>query len=176
MMQITDLQKEQQITPVLRLGFRPFFLGGAIFSVIAITLWLLIYKGIVSLSPLGGGYWWHMHEMVFGFGCAIVAGFLLTAVQNWTGMRGVQGKTLLALFLLWLIGRVVLLVPELLGQHLTTLIDLSFLPVVAFVLGKPIIAVKQYRNLFFVPLLLLFTLANAQMHGAIYYPETFTIN
>ena len=175
MMQITDLQKEQKITPLLRLGFRPFFLSGALFSVIAILLWLLMYKGVVSFSPLGGGYWWHIHEMIFGFGCAIIAGFLLTAVQNWTGVRGAQGTSLLVLFLIWLAGRIAVLFPELLGAELTTIIDLSFLPAVAYVLGKPIIAIKQYRNLFFVPLLLLFTIANSEMHLAIYYPATFTI-
>lgn len=174
-MQITDLQKEQKITPLLRLGFRPFFLSGALFSVIAILLWLLMYKGVVSFSPLGGGYWWHIHEMIFGFGCAIIAGFLLTAVQNWTGVRGAQGTSLLVLFLIWLAGRIAVLFPELLGAELTTIIDLSFLPAVAYVLGKPIIAIKQYRNLFFVPLLLLFTIANSEMHLAIYYPATFTI-
>jgi len=175
MMQITDLQKEQKITPLLRLGFRPFFLSGAVFSIIAITLWLLMYKGTISLSPFGGGYWWHIHEMIFGFGCAIIAGFLLTAVQNWTGVRGAQGSTLLILFLLWLAGRIVLLMPNLVGDTLTTVVDLSFLPAVAFVLAKPIIAIKQYRNLFFVPLLLLFTIANLEMHLAIYLPQTFTI-
>ncbi|MBL0710628.1 MAG: NnrS family protein [Colwellia sp.] len=174
-MQITDLQKEQKITPLLRLGFRPFFLSGAVFSIIAIILWLLMYKGTINLSPLGGGYWWHIHEMIFGFGCAIIAGFLLTAIQNWTGVRGAQGNTLLILFLLWLAGRIVVLFPDLLGETLTTLIDLSFLPTVAFVLAKPIIAIKQYRNLFFVPLLLLFTLANLEMHLAIYLPQTFTV-
>tara|TARA_R110002050_G_scaffold129217_5_gene250706 strand:+ start:3047 stop:4252 length:1206 start_codon:yes stop_codon:yes gene_type:complete len=175
MMQITDLQKEQKITPLLRLGFRPFFLSGAIFSVVAIVLWLLMYKGTVNFSPLGGGYWWHIHEMIFGFGCAIIAGFLLTAVQNWTGARGAQGTSLLVLFILWLAGRIVVLFPDLLGAELTTIIDLSFLPAVAFVLGKPIIAIKQYRNLFFVPLLLLFTIANSEMHLAIYNSDTFTI-
>ena len=175
MMQITDLQKEQKITPLLRLGFRPFFLSGAVFSVVAITLWLLMYKGAINLSPFGGGYWWHTHEMIFGFGCAIVAGFLLTAVQNWTGVRGAQGTTLLVLFLLWLAGRVALFLPNLLGEVLTTVVDLSFLPAVAFVLGKPIIAIKQYRNLFFIPLLLLFTIANLEMHLATYLPQTFTI-
>lgn len=175
MMQITDLQKEQKITPLLRLGFRPFFLSGALFSVIAILLWLLMYKGVVSFSPLGGGYWWHIHEMIFGFGCAIIAGFLLTAVQNWTGVRGAQGTSLLVLFLIWLAGRISVLFPDLLGPELTTIIDLSFLPAVAYVLGKPIIAIKQYRNLFFVPLLLLFTIANSEMHLAIYNPETFSI-
>ncbi|MBL4940736.1 MAG: NnrS family protein [Colwellia sp.] len=175
MMQITDLQKEQKISPLLRLGFRPFFLSGAVFSIVAIILWLFMVKGTVMLSPLGGGYWWHIHEMIFGFGCAIIAGFLLTAVQNWTGMRGAQGSTLLFLFLLWFAGRVVVLFPTMLGETLTTLVDLSFLPIVALVLAKPIIAIKQYRNLFFVPLLMLFTLANLEMHLAIYFPQTFTI-
>ena len=170
MMQITDLAKEQQITPLFRLGFRPFFLFGALFSIIALALWLLILKGHVSLIPLGGGYWWHIHEMVFGFGGAIIAGFLLTAVQNWTGVRGAQGSTLVMLWLLWLAGRIVLLTPETLGTYLTIIIDLSFLPAVAWVLGKPIIAIKQYRNLFFVPLLALFTLANLEMHVAVLYP------
>ena len=77
MMQITDLQKEQKITPLLRLGFRPFFLSGAIFGVIAVIIWLLMYRGLVSFSPLGGAYWWHIHEMIFGFGCAIIAGFFI---------------------------------------------------------------------------------------------------
>lgn len=173
-MQITDLAKEQKIPPLLRLGFRPFFLSGAIFSVITITLWLLMYKGTISLPPLGGGYWWHIHEMVFGFSGAIIAGFLLTAVQNWTGVKGVSGNTLLALFLLWLAGRLFLVLPELLGAPLTSIIDLAFLPAVAYILAKPIMAIKQYRNLFFIPLLALFTIANAEMHLAIYYPETFS--
>ena len=176
MMQITDLQKEQKITPLLRLGFRPFFLSGAIFSIVAIILWLLMYKGAINLSSLGGGYWWHIHEMIFGFGCAIIAGFLLTAIQNWTGVRGAQGNTLLVLFLLWLAGRIVLLMPSIFSDALVTIIDLSFLPVVAYVLARPLIATKQYKNLFFVPLLLLFTLANLEMHLAIYFPQTFTIN
>lgn len=175
MMQITDLQKEQKITPLLRLGFRPFFLSGALFSVISIALWLLMYRGIITFVPLGGGYWWHIHEMIFAFGGAIIAGFLLTAVQNWTGARGAQGNTLLVLIVLWALGRVVLLFPTILGQTLSTLLDLSFLPAVAYVLAKPILAVKQYRNLFFVPLLVLLTIANMQMHAAIHYPSTFTI-
>ncbi len=175
MMQITDLKTEQKIPALLRLGFRPFFLSGAIFSVIAIILWLLMYKGTISLSPMGSGYWWHIHEMVFGFGCAIIAGFLLTAVQNWTGARGAQGNTLLAIFLLWLAGRVVILFPDLLGSSLSTLIDLSFLPVVAYILAIPILTIKQYRNLFFIPLLALFTLANLEMHLAVYFPATFNI-
>ena len=175
MMQITDLQKEQKITPLLRLGFRPFFLGGAIFSIVAITLWLLLYRGTIAFTPLGGGYWWHIHEMIFGFGGAIIAGFLLTAVQNWTGVRGAQGSTLLMLVLLWLLARLAIFTPDLLGRTLTVVIDVSFLPAVAWVLAKPIIGIKQYRNLFFVPLLLLFTLVNIEMYLALYLPESFSV-
>ncbi|MEM5529585.1 NnrS family protein [Gammaproteobacteria bacterium AS21] len=167
-MQTTNLKKEQKITPLLQLGFRPFFLSGAIFGVIAILLWLLMYRGALAIAPLGGAYWWHIHEMIFGFGCAIVAGFLLTAIQNWTGVAGVKGKPLLFLFILWLAGRVLLLAPELVGNIFASIIDLSFIPSIAFVLARPILAIKQYRNLFFVPLLALFTLANLEMHLAIY--------
>jgi len=175
MMQISDLQQEQQITPLFRLGFRPFFFSGALFSVIAIILWILILKGSLPLKPFSSGYWWHIHEMIFGFACAIIAGFLLTAVQNWTGSRGIHGVKLMFLFAFWLVGRVVMLFPELLGNNISSLIDLSFLPLTAFFLAQPIIKVKQYRNLFFIPLLLLFTLANLQMHLAVYYPNSVSV-
>lgn len=175
MMQITDLQKEQKILPLLRLGFRPFFLFGALFSIIAIMLWLFILQGKTALQPLGGGYWWHIHEMIFGFSAAIIAGFLLTAVQNWTGLKGIQNKSLLFLVCLWLIARVALLVPTLFGETITMLLDLAFLPAVAIFLGRPIIAIKQYRNLFFVPLLVLFTVVNTQMYLSLTHAELFSM-
>lgn len=175
MMQITDLQTEQKITPLLRLGFRPFFLFGSIFAIVAIFLWLLMLQGKVELSPLGGAYWWHMHEMIFAFSGAIIAGFLLTAVQNWTGIKGIQNKSLLFLVVLWLFARVALLTPSLLGETISMLIDLSFLPAVAIFLGKPIIAIKQYRNLFFVPLLLLFTIVNIEMYISLYSSGSFSM-
>lgn len=173
MMQITDLEKEQQIPAFFRLGFRPFFIMGALFSTISILLWLLMLQGKISFVPMGGGYWWHIHEMIFGFGSAIIAGFLLTAIQNWTGIPGIRGKILIYLVSLWLIGRFAIAFPNILGSALSTVIDLMFLPCVAWVLAKPILAIKQYRNLFFVPLLLFFTLANIEMHLAITLPETF---
>jgi len=175
-MQITDLAVEQKILPVLRLGFRPFFLAGALFSVIALLLWGAMLSGHVTFQPYGGGLWWHMHEMLFGFGCAIVAGFLLTAIQNWTGIRGISGSPLLGLFILWLAGRIALLLPNVLNEYVIMLIDLSFLPVVAYVLAKPLLKIKQYRNLFFVPLLVLFTVANIEMHLAKLGLANMTIN
>lgn len=173
MMQITDIEKEQNITPLLRLGFRPFFLFGSIFGAVAVLLWLLMLRDVISFSPLGGMHWWHIHEMVFGFGCAITVGFLLTAVQTWTGVKGAQGKPLLFLLILWFTGRLLVLFPSIVGSSLTLLIDISFLPIAAYIIGRPIVAIKQYRNLFFVPLLLLFTLANLEMHLSLKLPETF---
>ncbi|MGB1198155.1 MAG: NnrS family protein [Thalassotalea sp.] len=175
MMQITDLKQEQKILPILRLGFRPFFLFGSIFSAFAILAWILLLDAKVSFSPFGNPLWWHIHEMLFGFYIAIVTGFLLTAVQNWTGMKGVNGKLLLFLTIVWLLGRIAMFAPNALGQPLSSIIDLSFLPIVAFVLAKPILAVKQYRNLFFVPLLVVFFIINIEMHLAIYAPEIFSL-
>ena len=175
MMQITDLQKEQKIIPLLRLGFRPFFLFGAGFAVIAIFIWLLILQGKSDLTPIGGGYWWHLHEMIFGFASAIIAGFLLTAVQNWTGIPGIQNNSLLFLVVLWLLARISLLLPNVFGETLPMLLDIAFLPAVAIFLGKPIIKIKQYRNLFFVPLLVLFTIVNIQFFLALSSPEVFSI-
>ena len=171
-MQITDLKTEEKILPLFRLGFRPFFLFGAAFSFIALFIWMFILKGNQTFSPLGGGYWWHIHEMIFGFGGAIIAGFLLTAVQNWTGIRGAQGNTLIVLLVIWLLGRLALLFPSIFTSTFAIIIDLAFLPSVAYVLGKPIIAIKQYRNLFFVPLLFIFTIANVEMYLSLYFPDT----
>lgn len=174
-MQITDLQKEQKILPILRLGFRPFFLFGAAFSIIAIFLWLLILQGNTELSPFGGGYWWHLHEMIFGFAGAIIAGFLLTAVQNWTGIPGIQNKSLLFLVLLWLFARLALFLPAIFGETFAMVVDIAFLPAVAIFLAKPIVTIKQYRNLFFVPLLVLFTLVNIEFYLALSSPESFSL-
>lgn len=172
-MKIIDIEKEQKIIPIFRLGFRPFFLFGSIFGALAILLWLLMLQNTVPFSPLGGMHWWHIHEMVFGFGCAITVGFLLTAVQNWTGIKSIKGSPLLFLTFLWVAGRVVVLFPNILGNNLTLFIDLSFLPIAAYLLGKPIIVIKQYRNLFFIPLLIMFTLANLEMHLSLSFPNVF---
>ena len=104
------------IPPPLRLAFRPLFLGGTLFSVIAIGWWIWFWLNPMAWSPYGGPVWWHGHEMLFGFGAAIVAGFLLTAVQNWTGVTGLRGWPLAVLVLFWALGRVLLVAgPDLPG-------------------------------------------------------------
>jgi len=164
MMQITDLATEQKMLPLLRQAFRPMFLFGAAFSAIAMLLWGLILAGQLNIQPVGQVLFWHSHEMLFGFACAIVIGFLLTAVQNWTALRAPHGKSLLLLTLLWLSGRLLLLFGQGLPLWLVAAVDLSFLPLAAWLLAKPLLAVKQYRNLFFVPVLLLLTTCNLIMY------------
>lgn len=164
-MQISDLVIEKQIPPLFRLGFRPFFLAGAMFSLISLFIWGAFLQGLIDFYPYGGSYFWHMHEMIYGFTCAIIAGFLLTAVQNWTGIRGVSSWQLLTLLLLWLAGRVAMAIPSLIGVTLSALVDILFLPTVAVVLAKPILRIKQYRNLIFIPILSVLTLLNIAMHS-----------
>ena len=168
MMQITDLATEQKMLPLLRQAFRPMFLFGAAFSAIAMLLWGLILGGQLKIQPVGQVLFWHSHEMLFGFACAIVIGFLLTAVQNWTALRAPHGKSLLLLTLLWLSGRLLLLFGQGLPLWLVAAVDLSFLPLAAWLLAKPLLAVKQYRNLFFVPVLLLLTACNLIMYLGLY--------
>jgi uncharacterized protein involved in response to NO len=161
MIQITDNAQEQQLLPLFRLGFRPFFLAGSLFAVISMLLWGLLLSAKITLPSQLPSTQWHAHEMLFGFAGAIILGFLLTAVQNWTGYPGLKGKKLAILFSLWLAARfaMYLLPPSLFW--LTMLLELSWMPLAALVLGQAVLHAKQWRNLFFVPLLIVMSLLNA---------------
>src|SRR5688572_27243709 len=87
------------------LGFRPFFLLSALFALLAIALWVPAFVGWLALNSYYGQIGWHSHEMIFGYTAAVIAGFLLTAVRNWTDMATAQGWTLAALTLIWCLGR-----------------------------------------------------------------------
>jgi uncharacterized protein involved in response to NO len=144
------------------LGFRPFFLAAGLYTVLLMALWLMVLRGSLttgSLPPLI----WHGHEMLFGFGVAVIAGFLLTAAQNWTGIRILSGTPLAALFLLWLAGRVSFLIPGL-PAGWVALIDLAFLPILTLVLAVPILKSGQLHNYPFPIMLLALTAANALVH------------
>jgi uncharacterized protein involved in response to NO len=160
MLNITDLKKEEQLMPLLRLGFRPFFLFGSIFALTAIAIWTMTLAGIISPTPLNGAFWWHSHEMLFGFVPAIISGFLLTAVQTWTGIPSVKGRKLLFLVVLWMAARILLLVNLNISIYIIMLIDLSFLPLTGVFLGLPLFKIKQYRNMVFLPVLALMAVAN----------------
>ncbi|WP_417438656.1 NnrS family protein [Idiomarina sp.] len=168
-MQITDRQKEEQLTPILRQAFRPLFLLGAGFSAIAMLLWGLALSGKLSLPVYGNIMFWHSHEMIFGFVTAIVLGFLLTAVQNWTGLRAPHGNTLLILTVLWAAARLMLLLGCKLPWWLVAGVDVSLLPVAALLFGRMVLKVNQTRNLFFVPILLLLTVCNLLMHYGLHF-------
>lgn len=159
MHQILDSHKEEQIVPLFRLGFRPFFLLGALFSCLAMLGWVGQLNNWFALPGIGNPIWWHAHEMLFGFGAAIVAGFLLTAVQNWTAHPGVRSWPLALIVGLWVLPRCLL--PWLgEGNLILMALDLAWLPLCAWFLAKPVIMTRQWRNLFFVPLLLILTLLN----------------
>jgi len=158
----------KQFKPALfRLGFRPFFLFGSLFSMAALLLWLLQLSGWVTLSPHGNPLWWHGHEMLFGFVSAIIVGFLLTAVQNWTGVPGLRGWPLIGLFGLWLAPRLVLLDGALLSPMVAMILDMGFLLAAAALMARSVLQVKQWRNLVFVPILLLLTFFNGLSHMAL---------
>jgi len=128
-------------------GFRPFFLAAGLWAPIGILLWVRQYFGEItlaaSLSPLD----WHIHEMLYGYIAAAIAGFLLTAIPNWTGRLPVNGWPLAALALLWLAGRAAFLLPGIVGGVVAAAIDLSFLIALATVAAREIIAGKNWRNL-----------------------------
>ena len=144
-MNIIDKRKALSIPPVWRLAFRPFFLAGSLYALVAVPLWLLAFFGALpDWQPTGGWLAWHRHEMLFGFALAIVAGFLLTAVQTWTGQPSLSGKPLVVLAVIWLAARIGWLV----NLPLVVLIplELLFLIVLAAQMARLLLAVKQTRN------------------------------
>lgn len=157
-------EKQDDSLPFFRLAFRPLFWLGALFSVVSIALWSLSFTGYLEISPFGGSLFWHQHEMLFGFAAAIIAGFLLTAVQTWTGVPSVKGKPLAVLVSVWLLARVLLLFPPVGQFYLVVAVDLLFLPMAAVFLSFPIVKARLWRNLFFVPILLLMAVLNGLMH------------
>lgn len=145
-------------------GFRPFFLFAAIQAVVMLPLWLLAFSGVLPLGANWNPVVWHSHAMVFGFGGAAVGGFLLTAVPSWTNTHHVSGKPLMALFALWLAGRVAVALAGVLPAPLVAAIDLGYLPLLAFMLAKPLIQAGKARNIVFLPILTLFWLAGLAAH------------
>lgn len=143
------------------LAFRPFFLGAASFAMLAVALWAAAYLGwLGGFAPRGGWFAWHLHEMPFGFAVAVVAGFLLTAVRNWTDSPGLSGPPLVALFALWLAARIGWLWPAA-PWPLLAVVELLFLPLVAARLGWQLAGRGQARNQPLVGLLALLAAADA---------------
>ncbi|MCC7122730.1 MAG: NnrS family protein, partial [Gammaproteobacteria bacterium] len=149
-------------TPLLRLGFRPFFLSAGLFAVVAMTLWGFLWRSghIGSWAPTAiDPVAWHAHEMVFGYALAVVAGFLLTAVRNWTGRPTPSGGALAALVGCWAVARVGLLAGPA-ALPLAVLADLAFNLGLLIGVARPIIAVRQKRQTGIVAKIAMLALAN----------------
>lgn len=131
----------------LSYGFRPFFLLGAIWGGLAVLAWLPILSGRLETASLFAPVDWHAHELVFGFLPAIVTGFLLTAIPNWTGRLPVQGLPLAVLVALWLAGRAVITFSAHTGWAVAMAVDCAFLLVVVATAAREIVAGQNWRNL-----------------------------
>ena len=151
--------------PFFRGGFRPFFTGGTAWSLIAIILWICALTGAVTLPTQFDPLAWHRHEMLFGFVGAVIVGFLLTAIPNWTGRLPIAGVPLAALFGLWLVGRLAVLFSAQTGSVAAAVIDVGLFVVLAALAGREVWAAKN-RNLPIAGLVLLFAFSNAIDHAA----------
>jgi uncharacterized protein involved in response to NO len=145
-------------------GFRPFFLFGAIFAAIAVLLWLPVYDGELTLETALAPRDWHVHEMLYGYLPAVITGFLLTAIPNWTGRLPLQGAPLITLALVWLAGRLCVAFSADTGWLAALLIDAAFLTLVALAAAREIMAGRNWRNLNVVALLTLLLCGNIAFH------------
>ncbi len=144
------------------LGFRPFFLLAALLSVVLVGIWGAVYANLISLNTYYGLIGWHSHEMLFGYTTAVITGFLLTAVRNWTGVDTIKGNLLACLASLWLLGRLLPLLPS--APHwLIAAVDLAFLPCVMISLIGPLRQGKP-QNWMFLVILGVLAFANLQIH------------
>lgn len=156
---------------LLEAGFRPFFLLGSFYAAVSLVAWLLVFAGLASSprswpTPWPAPYW-HAHEMIFGFVATAIAGFLLTAVPNWTGTRPLAGRRLALLVAAWGAGRAAMWLAPWLPGELVVVADLAFLPLLAFAVGRPIWRSGGRRNYPVVGVLVLLTLANLGLHLAV---------
>ena len=153
----------QYPVPLLRLGFRPFFLLAGLFAVILLCLWLLSWRQQIVVTHYYTKSLWHAHEMLFGFVTAVIAGFLLTAVRNWTGNETPVGIPLAIIAMVWILGRILPLVPPS-PDWLIALVDLCFLPLLVAYLFKPLWPGKNRKNRYFLLILLIMFFANLAVH------------
>jgi uncharacterized protein involved in response to NO len=151
-------------TPILAYPFRPFFLRTGIYGAITILAWMAFLLGGLPL-PLGWSpLHWHSHEMLFGLGSAAIAGFILTAICNWTGAAPLHNKGLLMLLLLWLIGRIAFWTASYWPAMVIAGLDMAFLFALTVYVTRVLLLHGNKRNLPLALILVLLTLANAFMH------------
>ncbi len=147
----------------LSYGFRPFFLGASLFTGLAILAWVALFVGRVSVDFLYPPREWHVHEMLFGYLPALIAGFLLTALPNWTERMPLRGAPLLAMFLLWMAGRLLMAVP-LAGPSAAAVVDGAFLVLLAIYVWREIAAAGAWDRAPIGILISLYAVTNILFH------------
>ncbi len=157
-------ERNWQGIPLFGSGFRPFFLFAAVYAVIAMALWLAELEGYGILALEIDAVNWHQHEMLFGYTPAVIAGFLFTAVPNWTGRYPVAGWPLISIFTIWVAGRVVMMAGDAVPYLWSAAVDAAFLPALATVMGREIIAGNNRKNLKVIAPIILLALANLWFH------------
>lgn len=153
---------------ILNLGFRPFFTGATVFAVLSMLAWVGMYTfGMPWSQAALPAMLWHAHEMIFGYGMAVIAGFLLTAVKNWTGVQTLHGIPLLLLFLLWLAARLLLLAGGAAGLVWAALVDGLFNLLLVAALAWPIFKVRQFKQFGILSKVILLMLANLLFYAGV---------
>ncbi|WP_201543776.1 NnrS family protein [Psychrobacter sp. H7-1] len=170
-------QRPSSPLAILNLGFRIFFVGGSVFAIITMLLWMLMFTGHSSMQTADiNPLYWHAHEMLYGYAMAIIAGFLLTAVKTWTGIMMPYGYRLGVIFGFWLLARIGWSAVGLAGNEtvwLTLAIvgDMGFMLLSAYAVIKAVLAVKQYKQMGIVSKLVLLTLGNMLCYWSIFSGE-----
>jgi uncharacterized protein involved in response to NO len=149
---------------ILSFGFRPFFLFGALWAAVAVALWLPMLSGHLLLPSAFTPIEWHAHELIYGYVTAVVAGFLLTAVPNWTGRLPVVGAPLLVLFLTWATGRIAVFASLWIGPRIVAAIDLAFLTALGIVVAREMVNGNNIRNLGVLAVVALLLIGNGLFH------------
>jgi uncharacterized protein involved in response to NO len=152
---------------VLSIGFRPFFLAGALLGGLLTLAWPAVLLGRLQLPTTLSPVEWHAHELLFGAIPAIAAGFLLTAIPNWTGRLPVTGTPLLALLLIWVAGRAGIVFSQVIGPTPAAAVDVLFLLALVMVVTREVIAGGNWRNLGVAGVLSLLLLANVGFHAQV---------
>ena len=151
------------LPPVLRAGFRPFFFLGPLWAILVLFLWIEALTGAITLPTAFDPLAWHRHEMLFGFLGAVIAGFLMTAIPNWTGRLPIAGRRLAVLALLWIAARIAILFSASIGGHTAMLVEAAFLFALAGACAREVLIARN-RNVPIVGVVILFAIAAVVDH------------
>jgi len=150
---------------IFALGFRPFFLLAGWLAILLMAFWVPVFVGGVASDIYYAQIDWHSHEMIFGYTVAVIAGFLLTAVRNWTNTPTPSGLPLAGMSALWLVARILPILVAIFPRWLIAAADLAFLPTLVTGIAVPLLQNKEKQNLIFLPLLAVLWSADLLVHA-----------